>query len=224
MLLKRCGIPWLSMVLIYISVYRTNRIILCLMCSPNSHGHPAWTPAITPQGPTENIRTVRQPQGSPIPGLGLFDSLWMGGEKRMEERMRLGSKERKRESVLMYTQKLFSLPSGCHQKGSHTQHTYGTLWGIWLDASWGHTVQAARWGLDSTDWHAVRFIIWHSESNLNLESFRILRKWWIRSNQFFWANCLRKTIQSVTCFCVFEQINCINESIIKTVTCLHLLV
>jgi len=67
-LLKHCGIPWLSMVLIYISVYRTNRIILCLMCSPNSHGHPAWTPAITPQGPTENIHTVRQPQGSPIPG------------------------------------------------------------------------------------------------------------------------------------------------------------
>jgi len=45
------------------------------MSSPNSHGHPAWTPAITPQGPTENIHTVRQPQGSPIPGPGLFDIL-----------------------------------------------------------------------------------------------------------------------------------------------------
>jgi len=44
-------------------------------------------------------------------------------ENEGEDERILGSRER----VLMYTQKLFSLPSGCHQKGSHTQHTYGTL-------------------------------------------------------------------------------------------------
>lgn len=114
-------------------MYRTNRIIQRLMCSPNSHGHPAWTPAITPQGPTENIRTVRQPQGSPIPGPGLFDILWM------EERMRGNwgvREERERSHVCLCIHKnLFSLPSGCHQKGSHTQHTYETLWGIWLNES-----------------------------------------------------------------------------------------
>lgn len=104
MLLKHCGIPWLSMVLIYISVYRTNRIILCLMCSPNSHGHPAWTPAITPQGPTENIHTVRQPQGSPIPGPGLFDILWMGGEKRMRGYWGV-KKERERDYTCLCTHK-----------------------------------------------------------------------------------------------------------------------
>lgn len=53
-----------------------------------------------------------------------------GGEERMRGYWGL-KKEREREReitrVLMYTQKLFSLPSGCHQKGSHTQHTYGTL-------------------------------------------------------------------------------------------------